>query len=297
MSKFNPLVSIIVCTYNRCEQLRKTIESLLNLKYDSYEIIVVDNNSTDATASVAKEYPVRYVFESKSGVSFARNTGLDVSHGEFVGFIDDDEIVSDNWIKAMLKAFELEGSVTVVTGPVKPQYLVPLPCWLEDNIYELSEDDKYKKYRLLSTNETLGTGNSLFIKKSLDGIRFDPHLGRSKDNLISGEDTDFIQKIYSKGYKAAYSPDALVYHIIPTERITLKFFIRRHFSEGITEYIRKGKKVFWRRLFKPIPDLLGLTLSVLTLNPKRIIARWLRLCQTLGILYGPIYKYKKQRNV
>lgn len=297
MPRINPVVSIIICTYNRCEQLRKTIESLLNLKYDSYEIIVVDNNSTDATASIAKEYPVRYVFESKPGVSFARNTGLDVSHGEFVGFIDDDEIVSDNWIEAMLNAFKLEDSVTVVTGPVQPQYIVPLPCWLNDNIYEVSEDDKFKKYRLLSTNETLGTGNSLFIKRRLAGIRFNPQLGRSKDNLISGEDTDFIQNIYRKGYKAAYSPDALVYHIIPTERTTLKFFMRRHFSEGITEYLRKGKKVFWRRLFKPIPDLLGLILSILTFNPKRIITRWLRLCQTLGILYGPIYEWKKKRGL
>ena len=287
------LVSIVICTYNRCDDLDKTLQSVCDLTYDSFEVIVVDNNSTDNTKKIVKKYPVEYILESRQGVAYARNRGLEVSCGEFIGFIDDDELVDKNWIVGMLNGFALDESVAAVTGPVIPQYTIKPPAWMTEAFHG---SDGGSDYRLLSTKEAIGTGNSMFRLELVNDIRFKTTLGRVKSSLISGEDTDFVQQLYDKGYRGAYSPEAIVHHMIPPERTTLQWFMDRYFAEGITEYLRKGYMIFWRRLHKPVVDIVALLGAILSFNPKRIVARWLRLCQALGILYGPIYNYKNRES-
>jgi glucosyl-dolichyl phosphate glucuronosyltransferase len=282
----NPLVSIIVCTYNRCRQLAQTLESIFQQDYSSYEVIVVDNNSTDETRAVVAKFPAKYILESRPGVAYARNTGWEASSGEYVGFVDDDETVVPGWINGMLSVFALQDSVAAATGPVIPCYEVSPSAWLPKTFHG---DDKGPQDRLLADNEAIGTGNSLFYKPRLDGIRFKTNLGRAGNNLLSGEDTDFVFQLYQAGYRGAYSAKAIVYHQIPAGRTTLSWYLKRYFYEGLTEYARKGSRVFWRRIFKPVPDILALLLSVCSFNRGRIVVRLLRLCQTLGILYGPLY--------
>lgn len=289
------LVSIIVCTYNRCEHLKRTLESLTTLDYSPIEIIVVDNNSTDETEQVAREFPVRYLKELRPGVAHARNCGLQAATGTYVGFVDDDETVIAEWVQGMLQGFALSPDVAAVTGPVYPVYEVPLPRYLRDDINVVPDEDRYKKFNLIPLHETMGTGNSMFRRSALDGIRFRTELGRRQGSLLGGEDSDFIFQIYANGYRAAYSPNAAVYHSIPKERLSYAYFIRRYFFEGVTEYVRKGARVFWRRLLKPIPGILSLLLALLTLQPTKSVTRLLRLCQTLGILYGPIFMRRSKR--
>lgn len=289
-----PFVSIVICTYNRCHDLNKTLESVFNMAYRSFEVIVVDNNSTDDTKNIALKYPVTYIVESRQGVAYARNTGLEASSGQYIGFIDDDELVNEDWITGMLKGFTLDDSVGAVTGPVIPAYTIEVPVWMPEAFHG---SDCGPDYRRLSSKELIGTGNSMFRAELVHDIRFKTHLGRVKSSLVSGEDTDFVQQLYDKGYGGAYSPQAIVYHMIPPERMTLGWFAHRYFAEGITEYLRKGQGVFWRRLHKPVVDILVLLVSLFLLKPKYIVRRLLRFCQTIGIIYGPIYNYKKQRNV
>lgn len=295
MAKKDALVSIIVCTYNRAQYLRKTLQSLKQLTYPNYEVIVVDNASTDDTSSVVAEFSVRYVKELEAGVSFARNCGLLMAQGDFVGFIDDDETVVPGWVEAMLEGFSLSEAVAAVTGPVYPSYEAPLPKWLRDDINTVPDTEKFKEFWLLALNETMGTGNSLFERRKLQGVKFRSDLGRRAGSVLGGEDSDFIQQLYDKGYRAAYSPQAAVHHAIPAQRLTYRYFFRRYFFEGITEYVRKGPKVFWRRLLKPVPGILSLLAAALTMQPTKTVTRCLRLCQTLGILYGPVYAVLQKR--
>lgn len=288
------LVSIVICTYNRCLDLDKTLQSVCELEYDSFEVIVVDNNSTDDTEKIVGKYPVKYILESRQGVAYARNTGLEASAGYYVGFIDDDELVDRDWIRGMLKGFALSASIGAVTGPVIPQYTNQTSVWMPEAFHG---SDCGPDYRLLSSKELIGTGNSMFRSELVKNIRFKTNLGRVKSSLISGEDTDFVQQLYDKGYVGGYSPEAIVHHMIPPERTTLQWFVERYFAEGITEYLRKGHWVIWRRLHKPVIDVVALCGVILSFNPKRIIARLLRCCQTAGILYGPIYIYTKQINL
>ena len=288
-----PLVSVVVCTYNRSAGLARTLDSLLKLDYPALEIIVVDNRSTDDTADVVRRYPVRYLREERPGVAYARNTGLAACQGEYAGFIDDDETVVSGWVQGALQAFLLDAQVAAVTGPVYPVYEQEPPAWLEDTVHTVPDEPKYRQYRLLTSRENLGTGNSLFRRASLTGISFNTGLGRSGKSLLAGEDTDFVCQLCARGYRAAYSPDAAVYHMIPRERVTLRYFMRRFFYEGLTEYRRKGRGVVLRRLLKPLADSVALLAALLSGSRRRLTSRWLRLCQTAGILYGPVHEIRE----
>lgn len=295
--KQKPLVSIVICTYNRCKYLEEAIKSALRQNYPCFEIIVVDNNSTDGTKEMVRKYPVRYILETRQGVAYARNTGLDASHGEYVGFIDDDIIVGENWINGILKGFALAEDVAAVEGPVKPHYVKPLPSWLPDDIHDSAKGPKYEKFWLLAPNEIVVTQNSMYCRKKIANSRFKTDLGRVYGSIIGGEDTEFSWQLYAKGYRFAYSPEALVCHIITPERVTFRWFMRRYFCEGLTEYALRGTRIIWRRFYKPLPDLLALLLAALSMNPRRIVTRFLRLCQTAGILYGPVYALKMSAQV
>ena len=94
-----PLVSIIVCSYNGAKTLAACLESLGKLNYPSYEIILVDDGSTDNTAQIAAEFPnVRYIHQENHGLSHARNTGAAAAKGEVFAYTDSDCMADPDWL-------------------------------------------------------------------------------------------------------------------------------------------------------------------------------------------------------
>jgi len=91
-----PVISVIIPTYNRCKLLKRAIYSVLQQSYQHYEIIIVDDGSTDATATMIQQvFPeVHYYYQENSGVSQARNTGISYANGEWLAFLDSD----DEWL-------------------------------------------------------------------------------------------------------------------------------------------------------------------------------------------------------
>ena len=133
-------ISVVVCTYNRSEYLRRMLMSLreaLIPEHLSCEIILVDNHSTDNTKYVFEEIarPHRsnwkYVFEEKEGISHARNRGVREAKGEIIAFTDDDVIVDKYWIQNICKAFEENSDVVCVGGKILPIWEIPKPEWLK----------------------------------------------------------------------------------------------------------------------------------------------------------------------
>ena len=104
-----PLVSIVICTYDRAEYLQKCLDSMLNQTYGNFEVIIVNGPSTDNTASILKNYPFKTVQQiKKSGLSAARNLGIKEAKGDIIAFIDDDGVADKNWIKNLVKRYKDE---------------------------------------------------------------------------------------------------------------------------------------------------------------------------------------------
>ena len=150
-----PDISAIVCTHNRSDLLQNTIQSLLvqTLDQDDYEIIVVDNASTDDTAAVVKalarqDRRVRYVLESELGLSYARNAGVEAARADIVAFIDDDALADRRWLAALLHAFEVYPLVWAVGGRALPLWEKDRPDWLHDalliylTVHDLGSQDR-----------------------------------------------------------------------------------------------------------------------------------------------------------
>ena len=128
-----PKVVIGVCTYNRCLGLKRLLQSLIKLDYPNFEIIVVDNNSTDQTAKIISEFEkVKYIFEARQGLAYARNCLLNKcgKDTEYLGMLDDDETVNEDWILRMLDCFQLDERIAVVGGPYIPCFEITPPAWM-----------------------------------------------------------------------------------------------------------------------------------------------------------------------
>lgn len=209
------MISVIVCTHNRSQSLRKTLRSLAEMAVPlelSWEIIVVDNNSTDDTRQVVEEFAgtsrlnVQYLFEGKTGLSFARNNGVTVSRGEIVAFTDDDCIVDTHWIASAAKEFSSDVSVSVISGRVE----------LYDKDDLLTAVRTYKDRAIISSlgqlvGFTIGC-NMFFTRRVFNEVgEFDTTFGAGT-KIASGEDTDFLYRAYKQGFKIVYSPEVLLYH-------------------------------------------------------------------------------------
>ncbi len=115
----NPKVSICVPTYNRKDYLRETLDSIFAQTYKDYEVVVVDDGSTDGTAEMLKQsnYPVRYYWQKNSGDAAARNKMIKLAKGEFITFIDSDDLLMHDAVEKMMNVMEAEGGETIVYGP------------------------------------------------------------------------------------------------------------------------------------------------------------------------------------
>src|SRR6516165_4264922 len=100
-----PKISVVVCTYNGARTLRQCLSALVALDYPNYEVIVINDGSTDGTADIARDYPVRLINQPNKGLSAARNTGLAASDGEIVAYIDDDAFPHRYWLRYLAAAF------------------------------------------------------------------------------------------------------------------------------------------------------------------------------------------------
>ena len=264
------MLSVIVCTYNRCETLKQTLPSLLQQKFpdENYEIIVVDNNSTDNTAGVVAEFnrsgnkQIRYVKELQQGLSYARNKGAEVATGEIIAYIDDDAIADENWLDGLYEIYEKYENVDCVGGQIKLLWQGERPSWMPF------------EYESLLGRLDLGAepmecdslfGGNLSMKKNLWNKTggFDTNLGRQGKGLLSMEETEFCHRIKESGAKLMYTPHALVHHIIPLERMTQKYLRRRIYWQAISQTIYhqiiqpKSKIVLTKDILKFSKSTLG----------------------------------------
>ncbi len=242
----NPLISVIICTHNRAEYLYKTLQSLLDQKTqkDKYEILVVDNLSTDATREVIRKFSklvkIKYLYEANLGLSFARNTGWRNANGQYVAFLDDDAIASEYWLEKILEAFEdIEPKTGCVGGLVLPIWEIPRPPWLSGwllhglSIIDWSENSHF--IHNLNEEWLVGT-NIAFLKDVLERVGgFTQGLDRAGNNLLSNGDKYIQRQILKAGFSCYYHPKIVVSHHIFHSRLRKKWFVQRYFWQGVSD--------------------------------------------------------------
>lgn len=256
--EFDPqlLVSIVICTHNRCGLLSKTIRNLLAQYFPprAYEIIVIDNASRDQTRSIVESYAttqevaIKYFYEPALGVSFARNSGLELARGIFVAYLDDDLLVAPGWLQSIVSGFAaLHPEPGVVCGPVKPLWEQEPPKWLVNDFHGyLSMLDLSSEPTFIPEWGWFPEGNSAFRTETLRSIGgFATHMGRKGNSLLSGEGVNVQQQIRSRGLKIYYHPAMSVSHFVPAERLCLAWFLRRAYYQGVSNAIEHlgGKKL------------------------------------------------------
>lgn len=214
------------------------------LAKSAYEIIVVDNASTDRTRDVvftdfADIENLVYLYEPQLGLSKARNTGWLSAKGKYVAFLDDDATCRPDWLERIIDAFQSLPKVGVVGGRVRPKWQIDPPGWLDKEMEKwVSAIDWSDKPVLLNDSQYLVGANIAYRSLFYDRLGgFCLNLGRKGNNLVSSEETDFSSKIKGLGYEIYYDPDIEVEHLIPRERVTAKYFIRRAYSQGISDAI------------------------------------------------------------
>lgn len=254
-------ITISIQTYNRAKMLTETLESLRQLNCPDeidYEILVVDNNSSDNTCEVIDRYlkllpkRLRSVRENKRGLSYARNCALKYARGEIIGFIDDDVKIESHWLEAVSRAF-VENQATAVGGRSYLVYPSNRPIWLpREREYLLSGLD-YGDQRLVNTNKDLfGLNLSIRRETAIELGGFDTNLGRTGRSLICDEEKDLLDRIRAIDGVVVYEPKAVVWHIIPPERLKKSWFFRRIYAGAISSQrrmIANGEKVDLKKLF------------------------------------------------
>jgi GT2 family glycosyltransferase len=268
MSETAPAASVIICVYNRPVQVLECLDSLLRLDYDDFEVVLVDDGSTDDTPAVLERFrqahPARAVtvvrLARNGGLSAARNAGVRAARGRFVLFTDSDCVVERGWLGAMLKAFE-PPEVAAVLGWVVD---APPRNWAE-RAYVVSPNVDPEAWR----RRVLAGNNMAFRRDVLADYLFDEAMAYYCD------ETDLARRLLADGHRIAFARDAVVRHNHP---MTVRKFLRLGLVQA------EGSARFWYKHGAYLgPDLWPMTAALLTL-PLGLLHPALLLVPLLGLL-------------
>jgi glycosyltransferase involved in cell wall biosynthesis len=244
--------SVLICTYNRARLLHETLAALSAMKLPAHceaEIVVIDNNSTDNTPTVIADVarhskiPIVAGHEARQGKSFALNTGLSMASGDIIALTDDDVWPAEDWLERIVLNFR-ERDVIFVFGKVLPKWAEPPPpelllpraqeIWGPLAIVDYGDTpDAY----LPETWQRLPVGANLSFQRAamvtIGGWRTD--LGKVDNTLISGEDHEIFARLRRHGlYRGYYDPSVVVRHLVPSTRLTRRYFRKWFFWHGKT---------------------------------------------------------------
>ena len=246
-----PLISAVVCTYNRCYLLKGALQSLSEQTLDKgqYEVSVVDNNSTDNTWQVAQEFAARHdnikvVKEQRQGKSYALNAGIAASKGKYIAFMDDDAKAYPDWLKRIVEAFDsVEPQPAAVGGEIHPFYEQTPPAWFTDDLEIRTWGEKKGFLQPPRAQYGFSGSNMALPKKLLEGCGgFVAGTGPEGDRFAIGDEIALYDKIYWGYPWFWYDPLIRVEHFVPVRKMKVSYRIRRAYLGGVSITLLKTKK-------------------------------------------------------
>lgn len=243
-------ISIIICTYNREGYIVNALESLYNqtLNKSVFEVIVVDNNSTDNTEKICHEYiqthtnaNFQYYNETKQGASFARNLGAEKALSPLLCFMDDDAIANPHYLERILYFFNTYPEANGLGGKIIPKYIPTEPKWMSYYVSSLVGNFDYsKQVTLFGKNKYPLESNMIVRKSDFEQVGgFNTALPGVVGNLrIGGEGKEFFLKLKALGKKIYYDPQVCVEHIVEVKKLTKDYMYRVASGIGRGERVR-----------------------------------------------------------
>jgi glucosyl-dolichyl phosphate glucuronosyltransferase len=282
------IISCIVCSYNRERYIADAIESLMQqtLSASLYEVIIVDNNSKDNTASICSNllekysatHHLKYVVETNQGLSFARNRGIAEASSNLICYIDDDAIAKPDFLKNITDFFAENITAVGVGGKIIPKYVHGEPKWMSHYMEGLVSkvDNGEKMFQYDGKKFPIGC-NMTYKKEVLMQIgMFDTDLGRKGDSGEASEEKDVFLKLFAKGYPIYYLPNVVVDHVIENTRLEYNYIKKISAGIGRSEHLRIAKKgtfAKWKKfaelIFKFGAAIVLATYHLLRLEPAK----------------------------
>jgi glycosyltransferase involved in cell wall biosynthesis len=268
-------VSVIICTYNRAGMLDAALKSLVAARVPAdlpWEIVVVDNNSSDDTPSVIKRWqadapvPVITAREPRQGKCYALNRGITIARGEVLAFTDDDVHFDPEWVRRLAEAFATP-DVMGMAGRIRAVWHEPAPRWWSDHgpyrlysaIVHFDKGDEPRDLKSWPVGANMAFRASVFQR--LGGFRED--LGRFAGTLLGAEDTELGARVLAAGLRIVYAPDAIVYHPVESERVRKSYFRRWYFDHGrsVVRWTPRPPAALWfgvpRYVFRSLLEAFG----------------------------------------
>lgn len=237
-------ISVVISTCNNCERLRITLGAMAQCRVPperQWELVLVNNNCTDATDEVAKEFagriPLRYLHEPTPGVSFGRNAGLRAASGELILCTDDDVRPCPDWLEVYWEAYREKPNGFYFGGPIESEFETVKPS---EELLRLAPPsvrglDYGKEPRVLGADEQVVGGNWACPAQALKGsggYSTAPELNYAPGRLSGGEETDLMERLGKGRMRAWYLPGARVKHFVPARKCTLEHIAARAQASG-----------------------------------------------------------------
>jgi glycosyltransferase involved in cell wall biosynthesis len=231
-------VSVVISTFNRSTLLTHAVRGLVEQEVPSdlrYEIIVVDNNSSDNTREVIEAFErehgprVRYVFEPRQGVSFGRNAGISAARAPVVAFTDDDNVVDSTWVATLKDALDRHPDAAAVGGPVLPEWPAKVPRWLERRHWSplaILDYGETPFYTSAADPRCLLTAN-LAVRRDVFA-----RIGAFSPDFPRCQDHELMLRLWQDGGRVLYLPKLVVRTHIAPERLTRRYHRAWHRVHG-----------------------------------------------------------------
>jgi glycosyltransferase involved in cell wall biosynthesis len=248
-------ITVILCTFNRSQTLARALESVAASALTNtveWEVLVVDNNSSDQTRGVVEEfccrYPgrFRYLLEPQQGLSNARNAGVREAQGDVLAFMDDDVTVEPMWLQNLTEPLH-DTKWAGCGGRICLEQKFSLPRWLLlEGPYSMGGQlaalfnigDEPRELDRPPHGTNMAFRKIMFEKYG----SFRTDLGRCGESLIGQEDTEFGERLLAAGEHLWYSPSAVVYHPVQEERLTREYFLAWWFACGRATIRQRGRR-------------------------------------------------------
>jgi len=244
-------VTIVICTWNRARLLRAALESMTALGVPSgveWEVLVVDNGSTDTTGDVLRDFaarlPLRVCREPRLGLSHARNRAAREAAGAYLLFTDDDVLVGRDWLAEYVAAIQQFPEASYFGAPVEIEFGAPPPRWIRANLPTLAgvfaAIDLGRELRPLHRGEHPYGANMMIRRSVFADFSFDPDLGPTGDSQIRGDEAALFRQLDAAGHRGYWVGAARVRHYIPPARLSTQYIWDYYDGYGRT-LVRDGR--------------------------------------------------------